>query len=301
MRGVAQKLLVVCACALLAAACSTTEETSSVIGGSYKVGQPYKEAGNWYYPRVQTDYDETGIASWYGPGFDGERTANGELFDADGLTAAHPTLPMPVNVRVTNLDNGRSLVLRVNDRGPFAQGRIIDVSAHAAQLLGFYEKGTAHVRVTYLARADSSGGDNTETPPAVATVAAVAAPTKQIQVASLEPVSVAPRQTVPAEADADETTPPQDPPPAMRPSELSDAPVAHFYVQAGAFAERDNAERLKGQLSSVGNSTISPVDRDGETLYRVRIGPFESANAAGEALANLSELGGSAAKIVVDQ
>ena len=96
--------------------------------GVYKVGQPYQIDNVWYYPREQPDYDETGIASWYGPTFYGKRTANGELYDGNQLTAAHRTLPMPVNVRVTNLDNGKSLVVRVNDRGPYARGRIIDLS-----------------------------------------------------------------------------------------------------------------------------------------------------------------------------
>ena len=139
--------------------------------GIYKIGQPYQIEGTWYYPREQPDYDETGIASWYGPTFYGQHTANGEIFDASALTAAHRTLPMPVNVRVTNLENGRSIVLRVNDRGPFSRGRIIDVSEQAAKLLGFYGKGTAHVRVTFVSRADlpgTAGSPAPFTPPAVA-------------------------------------------------------------------------------------------------------------------------------------
>ena len=96
--------------------------------GVYKVGDPYQIDNVWYYPREQPDYDETGIASWYGPDFYGKYTANGELYDGNKLTAAHRTLPMPVNVRVTNLDNGKSIIVRVNDRGPYARGRIIDLS-----------------------------------------------------------------------------------------------------------------------------------------------------------------------------
>src|SRR5580658_8829079 len=126
--------------------------------GVYKVGSPYQIDGVWYYPGEQPDYDETGVASWYGPTFYGKHTANGEVFDANALTAAHRTLPMPVNVRVTNLDNGRSIVVRVNDRGPFAKGRIIDLSEHAAELLGYKQAGTAKVRVTFVARADLGDG-----------------------------------------------------------------------------------------------------------------------------------------------
>lgn len=118
--------------------------------GEYKVGKPYQIDGVWYYPKEDYGYDETGIASWYGPGFHGNTTANGESFDQNELTAAHRTLPMPSLVRVTNLENGRSVVVRVNDRGPYANGRIIDLSRRAAQLLGFEGNGTAKVRVQML-------------------------------------------------------------------------------------------------------------------------------------------------------
>ncbi|HEX4079820.1 MAG TPA: septal ring lytic transglycosylase RlpA family protein [Rhizomicrobium sp.] len=314
MRGTAQKLVVVCAFGALAAACSTAPEMSAPSSGGYKVGQPYEEGGVWYTPHEQPDYDETGIASWYGGEFHGRRTANGEIFDADGLTAAHPTLPMPVNVRVTNLENGRSLVLRVNDRGPFARGRIIDVSAHAAQLLGFYGKGTAKVRVTYLARADGSGGPPAGTPATVAATAVAAqAPTSQaaapiprVQVAALDPVAIAPAA---ASEEAAPVVPEASPPPAplLRPAEPAPAPVTadssppHLYVQAGAFAARENAERLKAELSDAWNLTISSIDRNGRILYRVRLGPFDDIGAANAAVARLAGLGSSDARIVVDQ
>ncbi|MBK8212088.1 MAG: septal ring lytic transglycosylase RlpA family protein [Rhodospirillales bacterium] len=113
----------------------------------YKVGKPYQIKGVWYYPQVDYGYIEEGIASWYGPGFHGKATANGESYDMNDLTAAHRTLPMPSIVRVTNLENGRSLKLKVNDRGPFARERIIDVSRRASQLLGFHMQGTTPVRV----------------------------------------------------------------------------------------------------------------------------------------------------------
>jgi rare lipoprotein A len=118
--------------------------------GDYKVGKPYQVAGVWYYPKVDYRYAETGIASWYGPGFDGKKTANGETYDQMDLTAAHRTLPMPSMVRVTNLENGRAIAVRINDRGPFKSGRIIDLSLRASQLLGFVDKGTAKVRVEIM-------------------------------------------------------------------------------------------------------------------------------------------------------
>ena len=118
--------------------------------GTYKIGNPYQIAGVWYRPAEDYSYDETGIASWYGEDFHGKYTANGEIFDLNAMTAAHRTLPMPSIVQVTNLDNGRTVELRVNDRGPFARGRIIDVSRRAAQLLGFENQGTAKVRVRIM-------------------------------------------------------------------------------------------------------------------------------------------------------
>lgn len=120
--------------------------------GSYKIGQPYRVGGIWYYPKEDFSLVETGIASWYGPDFHGGPTANGELYDQNELTAAHRTLQMPSLVRVTNLENGRSLVVRVNDRGPFKRGRIIDLSKRGAELLGFIDKGTARVRLEVLER-----------------------------------------------------------------------------------------------------------------------------------------------------
>ena len=115
-----------------------------------------------YTPREDPGYDRVGSASWYGELFHGRRTANGEIYDMDRLSAAHPTLPLPVYARVTNLNNGRSLVVRINDRGPFARDRIIDLSRRSAELLGFRNHGTATVRVKYLRRAPLSGDDSYE-------------------------------------------------------------------------------------------------------------------------------------------
>ena len=116
-------------------------------GGYRKVGNPYKIGGTWYYPKEEPDYIEVGYASWYGPQFHGKKTANGETFNMNSLTAAHRTLPMPSFVKVTNLENKRSIILRVNDRGPFAKGRIIDISRRGAQMLGFEKQGVTKVRV----------------------------------------------------------------------------------------------------------------------------------------------------------
>src|SRR5438128_4494054 len=129
-------------------------------GGTYRVGKPYTVAGRVYVPEEDTEYREDGLASWYGNDFHGRLTANGEVFDMASLTAAHPTLPMPCYARVTNLSNGKSLIVRVNDRGPYHGNRLIDVSNKAAELLEFKGNGVARVRVEYVGRAPLEGSDD---------------------------------------------------------------------------------------------------------------------------------------------
>jgi rare lipoprotein A (peptidoglycan hydrolase) len=119
-------------------------------GGYYKVGTPYKIAGITYYPEKYDNFEEVGLASWYGAEFDGKATANGEIYHMQDFTAAHRTLPLPSMVKVTNLSNGKSVVVRVNDRGPFASNRVIDVSERAAEKLGFKGRGTTTVKVQFL-------------------------------------------------------------------------------------------------------------------------------------------------------
>ena len=129
-------------------------------GGTYRVGKPYMVAGRMYVPEEDVNYREEGLASWYGDDFHGRLTANGEVFDMDSLSAAHPTLPMPCYARVTNLANGKSLIVRVNDRGPYHGNRLIDVSNKAADLLDFKNNGVARVRVEYVGRAPLEGSDD---------------------------------------------------------------------------------------------------------------------------------------------
>ena len=150
----------------------------------YKVGNPYKISGVWYYPQADYEYDKVGIASWYGDKFHNKRTANGEIFDMNALTAAHKTLPLPSMVEVTNLENGRKIVLRVNDRGPFVGTRIIDLSRRAAQLLGFQKQGIAKVRVRILA--EESMSIAAKLSPAVKPLRAKKATTELVEENSLE-------------------------------------------------------------------------------------------------------------------
>ena len=143
----------------LAAGCASAPRKSSGAAPSphYKIGKPYQVAGKWYHPKEDPNYSKVGIASWYGSQFHGRLTANGEIFDMDRLSAAHTTLPLPSMVEVTNLENGRSVVVRVNDRGPFVDDRIIDMSREGARRLGFEQQGIARVRVRYVGTAPLEG------------------------------------------------------------------------------------------------------------------------------------------------
>jgi rare lipoprotein A len=300
----------VTAVAALTAGCATNYAENDVSvpanAGVYKIGSPYQVDGTWYYPREEPNYDETGVASWYGPTFYGHRTANGEVFKADSLSAAHRTLPMPVNVRVTNLENGRSLIVRVNDRGPFAKGRIIDVSEQAAKLLGFYGEGTARVRVTFVARADLPNGQPQPdtTPPEIAS-AVQAAPTGKVEVASL---AVTPGTAVdpPTTSVASPVAPPapsEEQIAATQPTgQVTNVPVpsvTHLYVQVGAFNTLENARRIQSRLGN--GLMISTIERNGQKLYRVRLGPFDQVADADQALSRLTGQGSNDARIVVDQ
>lgn len=129
-------------------------------GGRDQIGKPYTVNGKTYYPTATPKKKQTGLASWYGAAFHGRLTANGEVYDMAHLTAAHKTFPLPSYARVTNLENGRSLIVRVNDRGPFSDDRIIDLSKRAADLLGYSRSGTAQVQVEYAGRAPLHGQDD---------------------------------------------------------------------------------------------------------------------------------------------
>lgn len=398
--------------------------------GILKIGNPYDIAGRTYFPAHEPDYIEEGVASWYGPGFHGRATANGERFDQNALTAAHRTLPMPSVVRVTNLENGRAAVLKVNDRGPFAKDRIIDLSKRAATDLGVIANGTARVRVEYLedetrqmvasllrnnaikaddktlsllAMNDLPAGVVSDAPsgPGLVAGAHAAEPTAQpvyaaarrgvVERAPLAPVSsrhldmpqgramtgedtagtqmariersapaasaaipyseggvvprtmplevppvnvmpdiaplptpsMAPRSTPqgpdgakpspsPRRAPLRNAPPPDDatPPPPRRPNDLQELPqgvqrqqapaAPGAYIQAGAFGQEHNAHDLSRRLASLGRSFVKPVDVNGRTWYRVRLGPLNSAAEVQTALRQVKGMGLPDAHIVHD-
>jgi peptidoglycan lytic transglycosylase len=297
-----------------------TQQQATIPG--YKVGKPYQIDGVWYYPAVDYNYAETGIASWYGPDFHGLATANGETYDMNALTAAHRTLPMPSMVRVTNLDNGRQIALRVNDRGPFANNRIIDVSRRAAQLLGFEQQGTARVRVEIM---DAESRQlamlaGVATPPAQQTAAA-----GQADALASPKVTAAPAGTVAEEtlappsgtaAQAAQPAVPYKPPPqpiiatvtvpvAAGPQpdgKVTVVPVRRtaMFIQAGAFTNLANATRLRTLLTSLGHAQVVPAYVGTQKYFRVRLGPIATLAEADATLAKVVAAGHPEARLIVD-
>ncbi len=243
---------------------------------NYKIGKAYQIEGTWYYPEIDYDYSEVGIASWYGPKFHNKKTANGEIFNQDALTAAHRTLPLPSIVIVHNLENGRSVKLRVNDRGPFARGRIIDVSKRAAEILGFSKQGTAPVRVTIVESesrrlAQSLGGKqdvlrNNDSVGNLEGQELIMPKQDDLQFYSLPK----PAAETPAVAN---TTPEPEVPKDVKPLIIDF--TKRIFIQVGAFVEEPNIERALLAFSKFGYPVLrQEVGR--EDLTRVLVGPLNT-------------------------
>jgi rare lipoprotein A len=334
--------------------------------GKYRAGRPnytvapYQINGVWYYPKVDYAYDESGTASWYGEQFNHRPTSDGEIFDMNELSAAHKTLPLPSVVAVTNVQNGREVRLRVNDRGPFVGDRLIDVSRRAAQLLGFERSGMAPVRVRVLKDesiqvaaaamrgeygpvgvADSAQARRTEVAAAIppsppqrraplpAPVAemAAAAPSADYSpppVAALAPPPVATlAEREPAVAPPRELPPPlrqayaansrsywpsliapahaeamHDAAPVHRSAVAATKSSARIFIQAGAFAVPENAQRVRSRIAGLGNVEVVTMEAHGAPLYRVRLGPVASETEAARLLDKVVDRGYSGARVV---
>ena len=249
-------------------------------GGRYQVGEPYQVAGVWFYPQEDPHYDKTGIGSWYGPQFHRRMTSNGEWFDMNYLSAAHPTLPLPSYVKVTSLETGREIVVRVNDRGPFVDSRLIDLSKKSADALGFRTRGTTSLRVQYIGPAplNDEGShlaamnrelmQGTPLSQMIAAASGAGVKTPSIAVASAEP-----------SAGWREST---------------------YFIQVGAFANIDNAQRAKFNLASLGNVEVTPVSASMGTLYKVTLLP-PSPGVAGQTLSMVRAAGHPDARLVIAQ
>lgn len=288
---------------LTLSACSEVQLASHVVkkyGGSsgpqseglYKVGKPYQVEGRWYEPEENYSLVETGIASWYGSEFHGRSTANGETFDKNELTAAHRTLQMPSLVRVTNLENGRSIVVRVNDRGPFKRSRVIDLTERGADLLGYRGKGTARVKIEVLEKESRQ----------IAEAARRGVDTRGTEVAMNSGQGFA-LASVESEPDISREVPGHIEQGRFMPEPVVKTVPVHpnaIYVQAGAFTIKDNATRLSHSLSSYGPARVYPARVGAQDFFRVRLGPYQDVAQADAALAALVAQNNAQAIIVVE-
>ena len=255
--------------------------------------KPYQINGVWYYPHEDKDYNATGIGSWYGEQFHNRRTANGEVFDMDIPSAAHKTLPLPSLVEVTNLDNGKKMIVRVNDRGPFVGDRIIDLSRAAAEQLGYRRQGVARVRVKYVGPAPKGVFD---APRQYARVESAPRSFDDIR----EPpqrVQVLPPRREP------EWTPPTAPfqdvaPPINPPDPVVETAKSAYRIQAGSFSNRENAEKAARQLAGTGRATIEAVARASGTLYRVTVAAGQDEGEAWSLRERVEALGYSGATVL---
>lgn len=279
------RYLMLAGLALALAACgsdpSPEPPAASAVAGGYKVGKPYKINGRWYYPSVDPSYDRVGTASWYGADFHGLKTANGEIFDMNRVSAAHPTLPLPSLVRVTNLENGRSIVIRVNDRGPFVEDRLIDLSRAAARELGYERNGLAKVRVQFVQIDDGREPAPGKPPARLPRPPVVAEPPTVIAAASLPAAAPA---AVPVQVAAREVTPP---PIVAAPS----CAAGGWVVQVGAFADSTSVRTIAGQMAHLEQVRVEPAFVGGNAVARVRLGPLATRERAGALLGEVKALG----------
>ena len=268
----------------------------------------YEVAGHRYIVLASAaGYRERGVASWYGPDFHGLRTATGERYDMFAMTAAHKTLPIPCYARVTNLSNGRNVVVRINDRGPFVANRIIDLSYTAASKLDMIRNGTAFVDVEVLSPANPPSGTALPVTTQAASAASVGVSSVPAVTTPVEPAAAtappgvaaaaagsSPSATAPAPSPEGAAALPAMPPPA---------PVAagHFYIQVGAFSQADNAQRVAKKLRDAGLEhvfTLAPAAD--QPLQRVRIGPVASVQQFDALIARLTALGFPGARLAQD-
>jgi rare lipoprotein A len=246
-------------------------------GGRFQVGKPYQVAGKWFTPKAQPGYDRKGAASWYGEAFHRRKTSNGEYFDMNMLTAAHPTLPLPSYAQVTNLENGKTVVVRINDRGPFVGTRIIDLSKKAAEALDYKHKGKAKVRVQWIGNAPLNDqgthlammNKKVQSGASIDTLVAAAdgparGDDRDVQVAANDDATF---QQAAFEA-------------PQKKRVRGEAQI----VQVGAFRNLDGAEQARAALSAIGPVQVYEWDSANGPLYKVQMGPFTSSIGAEDAL-----------------
>ena len=273
-----KKLLLSCAMTGLLAACTSNGplfhswedyETERAEGAVYKVEEPYEVKGIWYFPAEQANYSEKGLASWYMPAGDSALTANGEVYDANLLTARHKTLPLPSLVKITNLENGKEIVARVNDRGPMVNNRLIDVSQEAARQLGMPSSGTVLVQVELLTEESKALRDKL---------------VEEGRVYQAQQTSV--KETLLEESRV--AAPIQEP---IYNGATDAVILTGPKVRLGAFGDANNAKRLQNKIGADMPVQTSTINKNGRTLTIVEAGPFSTKTEAQEALTILKAKG----------
>ncbi len=272
----------------------------------YKIGNPYVVNGKQYYPRKNLNYDEKGIASWYGPKFHGKLTANGEIFNQYELTAAHKTLPIPSAVKVTNLKNNKSLIVRINDRGPFVNDRIIDLSYQSAKELNLLESGTGFVRVQLL-RSESILLENLakkgqfpeineikkKTTPPINKVSYSNVSIKKIGVTNKSNSNEEKFEKNKIETYIQEAK--------NRVQALKiNGKTYKIWIQIASFSNKKSANILKSKFNSIKNINVKKATFKGKSFYRVRVGPFNKINETKEIYNFLIKSGMEGTKIFVE-
>ncbi len=273
----------------LLAACSTTRlpEAPKSVGAQvkanphYKIGAPYKIDGRRYAPKVDLAYEEVGIASWYGDAFHGKQTANGEIFDKRRISAAHKTLPMPTVVEVENLENGRRLVVRVNDRGPFVGDRVIDLSHASADALGFTAQGTAKVRVRYLAEANLA-----DLAPLPGEGAPIFASTPASPTAIATPILATAEDTLAGLIEQATSEP------AVREQ------PANLWVEIAELDDLAKLDEMRLFIPGEGAIALHAKPRAGRTVQSLRLGPFISEAMAAASLSRALAAGFAKSRII---
>ncbi|MEO1251974.1 MAG: septal ring lytic transglycosylase RlpA family protein [Pseudomonadota bacterium] len=256
----------------------------------YKVGSPYKINGRWYHPAEDPGYDRTGVASWYGDDFHGRPTANGEIFDMRRISAAHTTLPMPSMVEVTNLENGRRLVVRVNDRGPFKSNRIIDLSRAAARSLGFERAGLAKVRVRYVGPAPLPG----EPQPVMVAAKPPPAPLKMQPIASSVPARAESDAIGALIADRGIDAVPFSPPDLA----ATPAQAPQYLIRVAMLSDLSEISRIDARLYNEGPVQVVRAEAAPAGAYSLDLGPFSDQSDADARLERVREAGYDQAEIV---
>jgi rare lipoprotein A len=255
-------------------------------GGRYFVGKPYQVAGKWFTPKEQPGYDRKGAASWYGEAFHRRKTSNGEYFDMNMLTAAHPTLPLPSYARVTNLENGKVIVVRINDRGPFVGTRIIDLSKRSADALGYKNRGKASVRVQWIGNAPVN--DNGSHLAMMNRKVKSGANMNSLIAAADGPARGGSDDVQVAEATPDDAVQQVA---FKAPRTKSKVRGQTQIIQVGGFRTIESAEQVRAALSAIGPVQVYEWSTADGPLYKVQLGPFLSEIGAADALQAVQDQG----------